>query len=200
MFGTPPFTRRRNVLETRGTSVRWRLHADTDTEIFMFERFLLAINDSPGSEVAIDFSGALARSSAASVHVLLVNEYLVGGRGLTLLTTAEATDLITAAVDQLRAAGVSASGTVRTATYREVAACIVEVARECEADAVVLGSHRHRRLGRVFSPRVRERTTRLTPLPVLTAPSPLNLAKRAALTMDDMVRRQVEHDLMDLPQ
>jgi len=35
---------------------------------------------------------------------------------------------------------------------------------------------RHRRLGRLFSAQVRERTTRLTALPVLTAPSPLKMA------------------------
>jgi len=34
---------------------------------------------------------------------------------------------------------------------------------------------RHRRLGRLFSAQVRERTTRLTALPVLTAPSPLKV-------------------------
>jgi nucleotide-binding universal stress UspA family protein len=169
----------------------------------MFERFLLAINDSPGREVAIDFSGALARRCAASVHVLLVNERLVGGHGLTLLTQAEATELITSAVGQLRAAGVTTSGSVRVADHRNVPACIVEAARERAADAVVLGSQRHRRLGRLFSPRVRERTTRLTPLPVLTAPSPLTIGRRAArgrLTMDDMVTRQVPFDLLDLPQ
>jgi hypothetical protein len=31
-------------------------------------------------------------------------------------------------------------------------------------------------LGRLFSPQVRERTTRLTALPVLTAPSPLKVS------------------------
>ena len=48
-------------------------------------------------------------------------------------------------------------------------------ALERSADAVVLGSTRNRRLGRLFSAQVRERTTRLTSLPVLTAPSPLRI-------------------------
>ena len=52
-------------------------------------------------------------------------------------------------------------------------------ALERSADAIVLGSTRSRRLGRLFSPQVRERTTRLTALPVLTAPSPLQVTSPA---------------------
>jgi Universal stress protein family len=52
---------------------------------------------------------------------------------------------------------------------------IVAAAYERSADAIVLGSNRNRRLARLFSTRVRERTTRLSSLPVLTAPSPLQV-------------------------
>ena len=45
----------------------------------MFERILLAIDDSPAGEMATLFAGALARRTGASVHVLHVNERLVGG-------------------------------------------------------------------------------------------------------------------------
>jgi hypothetical protein len=55
----------------------------------------------------------------------------------------------------------------------------VTTALERSADAIVLGSTRNRRLGRLFSPQVRERTTRLTALPVLTAPSPLKVTSPA---------------------
>jgi hypothetical protein len=51
----------------------------------------------------------------------------------------------------------------------------VAVAAEREAGAIVLGSTRRRRLGRMFSAQVRERTTRLTSLPVLVAPAPLRV-------------------------
>jgi nucleotide-binding universal stress UspA family protein len=142
----------------------------------MFDRFLLAIDESPASEVATVFASALARRSGASVHVLHVNEYLVGGRGLTLHTAHDATKLVSDAVGELSANGVSAAGSVCLATYRHVPQRIVEVARERGAEAIVLGSNRHRRLHRAFSTHVRERTTRLTPLPVLTAPAPLRLA------------------------
>jgi nucleotide-binding universal stress UspA family protein len=153
----------------------------------MFERILLALDDSPAGDVATAFTGALARRAivgagaragggpTVSVHVLHVNERLVGGRGVTLHTRQEATDLVTGAVNQLAEAGVRAGGSVCVANFRGVPAQIVAVAAEREAGAIVLGSTRRRRLGRMFSAQVRERTTRLTSLPVLVAPAPLRV-------------------------
>jgi nucleotide-binding universal stress UspA family protein len=142
----------------------------------MIQRLLLAIDDSPSSEVAVDFGTAFAKRCSASVHVLHVNEYLVGGVGTTLLTTAEATELVTKAVEQFHEAGVKASGSVAVAPYREVAARITKCAYGQQADAILLGSHRRQRLGRLFSSQIRERTIRLTSLPVFAAPSPLEVS------------------------
>lgn len=145
----------------------------------MFDRLLLALDDSPAGEVATLFAAALARRTGAAVHVLHVNERLVGGNGVTLRSRQESTDLVTAAVRQLADAGVRAGGSVRVSSYRGVPEQIVTTALERTADAIVLGSTRNRRLGRLFSSRVRERTTRLTALPVLTAPSPLKVTSPA---------------------
>lgn len=157
----------------------------------MFNALLLAIDDSPASEVATDFATACATRCGASVHVLHINEFQVGGRGLTLLTKKEATDLIATAVDQLGAAGVVASGAVRVASYREVAGRIAAEAAERGVDAIVLGSRRQSRLSRLFSPHVRARTTRLTSLPILTAPSPLAVSNRPRVTLEDLVSKQL---------
>jgi len=142
----------------------------------MFDRILFALDDSPAGEVATVFAGALARRTGATVHVLHVNERLVGGNGVTLRSRAEAIDLVSGAVRQLAEAGVRAGGSVCVTSYRGVPDRIVATARERSADAIVLGSNRTRRLGRLFSTRVLERTTRRTSLPVLTAPSPLKVA------------------------
>lgn len=144
----------------------------------MFQRFLIAIDDSPGSEIAVDFATAVARRCSASAHVFFANEYVVGGRGVTLLSSKEATALIAGAVEQLREAGITASGSSCAATYRDVAKHIAETAREQSADAIILGSHRRRSFARLFSSRVRERTIRLSELPVLAAPSPLTTSSR----------------------
>jgi nucleotide-binding universal stress UspA family protein len=148
----------------------------------MFERILLALDDSPAGEVATAFAGALAQraGTAASVHVLHVNEGLVGGHGLTLRTRQEAIDLVTAAVRQLADVGVRAGGSIWVSTYRDVPGRIVAEAAERSAGAIVLGSNRRRRWGRLFSAQVRERTTRLTSLPVLVAPAPLKVTTSLA--------------------
>jgi nucleotide-binding universal stress UspA family protein len=147
----------------------------------MFDRLLLALDDSPAGEVATLFAAALARRTGATVHVLHVNERLVGGNGVTLRSARESTDLVTAAVGQLADAGVRAGGSVCVSSYRNVPERIVSTALGRSADAIVLGSTRNRRLGRLFSPQVRERTTRLTALPVLTAPSPLKVTSPAGV-------------------
>ncbi|HWE66860.1 MAG TPA: universal stress protein [Acidimicrobiales bacterium] len=161
----------------------------------MFERLLLAIDDSPASEVAVVFATAFAQRCSSSVHVVHINEYQVAGRGVTLHTHDEAAELVTRAVLELRAAGVRASGSGCVARYRQVPQCIVEASRRHQADAIILGSNRQRWLSRIFSLRVRERTTRLTSLPVLTAPSPL---KVATLSPADLVQAQVNAELMAL--
>jgi nucleotide-binding universal stress UspA family protein len=158
----------------------------------MFNQLLLAIDDSPGSETAVAFATAFARHHEAAVHVFSVNEYLVGGRGVTLLTRAEATELLAAAVAQLSEAGVRATGSSVSASYREVPRCIATAAHERAADAIVLGSERHQRLGRLFSPNVRVRTIRLTSLPVIAAPAPLAVAAGSDWGVDDLARMPFE--------
>jgi nucleotide-binding universal stress UspA family protein len=157
----------------------------------MFDRFLLAIDQSPASEVATAFACALAARHGASVHVVHVNEYLVGGRGVTIQTVSQAKKLVADAMGELYGGGILADGSVCPATYRQVPRRLVEVARERGAQAIILGSNRHRHLHRLFSTNVRERTTRLTTLPVLIAPAPLRLA---SVDIGDL-KAQVEAEL-----
>jgi nucleotide-binding universal stress UspA family protein len=161
----------------------------------MFEQLLLAIDDSPCSGVATDFALALAQRFGASVHVLFVNERLVGGAGLTLLSSEEATRLVGDAVRRLRGAGVRAAGSIHVSPHPQVAHRIVDVAQQQRSTAIVLGSHRRRRvLDRLFASRVRERVTRLSSLPVIVAPSPLDLAPEVRLDVDALLRTQLGGD------
>jgi nucleotide-binding universal stress UspA family protein len=141
----------------------------------MFERLLVAIDDTAASEVGISFATALAHRYGASVHVFHVNELLVGGRGVTMETDGEARRLVDDAVRQLQDSGVEATGEYEVANCFTLAPRIAEAASRSGADAIVLGSQRRRRLPRLFGRGVRERVTGVTPLPVLTAPSPLKL-------------------------
>jgi nucleotide-binding universal stress UspA family protein len=159
----------------------------------MFDRILLAFDDSPASEMALLFAGALARRTGASVHVVHVNERIVACNGITLRTRDEASALVTDAVCQLAAAGVTASGSACVSGYRKIADRIVAKADAVSADAIVLGSTRRRRWRRVFAAQVRERTTRLSSLPVLTAPAPLSVASLPGPgTWDGPVDRAVD--------
>lgn len=154
----------------------------------MFERFLLAIDDTSAGDVGISFATALARKHGASVHVFHANEFVFGGRGVTVETNAEATRLVENAVDQLREAGVEATGECVLANVFTLAPRIAEAATRSGADAILFGSHRHRMLTRFLGKGVRERVTRMTSLPVLTAPSPLKISGRR-IGPDAEVRR-----------
>lgn len=157
----------------------------------MFQKLLLAVDDSAGSQVAVSFATALAQPTSASVHVVYVNEFLVGGRGLTLHTQAEATALVAEAVSQLRSAGIDVSGSVCAGSYHDVAKVIVDRAQHTDADAIVLGSSRRTRLGRLFSRQLRDRTTRLTALPVITSPPPLKVSS-GALDLDSAIQLELQ--------
>ncbi|HEY2213452.1 MAG TPA: hypothetical protein VGH31_00245, partial [Acidimicrobiales bacterium] len=68
------------------------------------------------------------------------------------------------------------------------------------ADAIILGSHRrHSRLNGLFTSNVRERTTRLSALPILVAPSPLDVTVRSALRIDDALGAYLNADLTATP-
>jgi nucleotide-binding universal stress UspA family protein len=142
----------------------------------MFSRILLAIDDSASSETAVSFVIAIAKQSSAAVRIVHVNEYLVGGRGYTVETQAEAIQLLEGAVNSLRAVGIPTQGSLYLASCFGVETRIVNSAHDWSADVIVLGSRRRRRFSRFAGKGVRERVTNMTSLPVLTAPAPLQVA------------------------
>jgi nucleotide-binding universal stress UspA family protein len=142
----------------------------------MFNRILLAIDDAESSEAALDFVGAMALRSSASVRVVHVNELLVGGRGVTVETQSDAIAHLDDAVRFLRDRGIPTVGTLYVASCFGVDLRIVNAAQDWSADVIVLGSRRQRRFSRFAGKGMRERVTRMTALPVLTAPAPLKVA------------------------
>ena len=150
----------------------------------MFKRILLALDSSESGQVAISFTIALATSCHAEVRIVHVNQAELDGRGLTCMTPYEARYLVDDATLRFRCAWVTATGAALlgpTMTTRSVSESITDEARRWGADSIVLGSQRRRGLRRVTSRGVREQVTRLSCLPVLTAPAPLRVAS------DDLV-------------
>jgi nucleotide-binding universal stress UspA family protein len=144
----------------------------------MFQRLLLGMDDAPSGQVGLSFASALARQYSASVHVLHINVMLVGGRGFTSRTPEEARRFVAAAVDELRANEVEATGDVAVATCFGIADRIVQVAEQWSADTIVLGSQRRRWMPRLRGNAIREGVISLSTLPVLTAPAPLSVQGR----------------------
>lgn len=141
----------------------------------MFQRLLVAIDDSPSTPVALSYTIALAWTAGASVHVLHANLFQVGGRGFTELTESEATELVDAAVAQLRDQGIEATGSVARATCFSIGQVVADAALVRQCDVIVLGSRRRTRAPRLFGRGTHEQITRGSTLPVLTAPAPLDV-------------------------
>lgn len=153
----------------------------------MFTRILLAIDDSDSSEAAVSFATAMAKQSSASVRVVHVNEFLVGGRGFTVRTQAEAIQHLEGAVNALRAAGIPTEGALYLTSSFSIDRRIASSAHDWAADVIVLGSRRQRRFSRFAGKGIRERVISLTSLPVLAAPSPLLVAAGKVPDLDELV-------------
>jgi nucleotide-binding universal stress UspA family protein len=91
-----------------------------------------------------------------------------------LETPDEANSLVEQAVFALRLAGVGAEGRACSLPEDQVARRIVEESLYWVCDAIVVGTRRLRGVSRLSGHGVRDRILRLSPLPVIAAPTPLS--------------------------
>ncbi|MBO0728630.1 MAG: universal stress protein [Acidimicrobiaceae bacterium] len=141
----------------------------------MPKRLLVALDETDAAARAVPFAIGLARREGASLYVMYVNQYLVGGRGHTVLTPAEADALVSQAVEEAVACGVEAVGFVRRATCFNVSRVIADSALATHSEAIVVGTRRARGWARRFGHGIRERLAHQSPVPVLVAPGPLDV-------------------------
>jgi len=144
----------------------------------MFRHLLVAIDDTPAAQVALSFATAVVREEGGSIHVLYANRVLVGGRGLSELSGADAIALVDTAVLQLLEQGINATGSVSTTTSFTIGQVIADAAQARRCDAVLIGSQRRSGRLRLFGRGTRERIIRHSTLPVFTAPAPLRVPRR----------------------
>ena len=137
----------------------------------MWQRLLCAIDQFESGQTALDFVAGVASASDASVRVLHVREVPKMARALPLESPAEAEDLVRDAVQALQRLGVAAEGRSCSALQERVAQQVVKEAQLWECQAIVLGSRRLHGVSRLSGRGVRERTLRLSSLPVLVAPA-----------------------------
>jgi nucleotide-binding universal stress UspA family protein len=138
----------------------------------VWKRLQLAIDQFESGQVALRFVADVASANDATVRVLHLRELSRMARVMPLQTPDEAEDLVREAVHSLQLLGVAAEGRSCSVLEDHVAQRIVKEAALWECDAIALGSRRLRGIGRLSGRGVRERTLRLSPLPVLVAPTP----------------------------
>lgn len=143
----------------------------------MFQKLLVAIDDSDSSLVALSFTVALAKDSGPLVDVLHVTPPL-GMKIFAARTENAAVSLVQEAVLHLREHGVAATGLLARANALNVPHAIVDAALQQRSSAIIVGSGQSRGIHRFFGRGVRERVTRLSTLPILTSPPPLEAPKK----------------------
>jgi len=142
----------------------------------MWDRVLLALDEYESGQAAMRFTTELALVTHSDVRVLHIRALSGWARVLPLETPAQAKDLVHEAVFALRLAGLGAEGGTCSIIEDQVALRIVEESLYWLCDAIVLGTRRLHGIGRLSGRGVREQVVRLSPLPVLAAPTPLTNA------------------------
>ena len=134
----------------------------------MYDKVLVAIDESEPATHALEDAAGLAALSKGSVQVVHVREH-VTARGASWYVTDEedARALVDGAVTRVRDRGVDASGVVLHGTQGRVADTIWDQAETWGADVVVLGSHGRTALGGILLGSVANRVIHLARGPVL---------------------------------
>jgi len=107
----------------------------------MFERIVVAVDESETAERVLAATQELAILSRAEVWILHVVEREVSKFTVSSQeTTAEARAFVEAAVQKLASAGVAAHGELAHAVYGYAAREIINLASERDAGVIVMGS------------------------------------------------------------
>ena len=134
----------------------------------MFDSILLAVDGSETSGKAIPIAADVAKRYGAEVVVLHVREREVSVEGaFDLETGEEAADLVDDAVRNLKDAGLSARGEVRTTIIGQVPRVVAEVASDEGAGLIVMGSRGLSDWGGLFLGSVTHRVLHMVEVPVL---------------------------------
>lgn len=150
----------------------------------MYDRILVAIDATPTEEnrSALKRTEQIGLLTGATVYLLHVARgHIVGGdsAGFGVVTAADDAESVDRAhvqnlIDKLSAAGVDAHGEMVSATEHDVAAVILQRAKELDVDLLVLGHQHHRGAGRGFRSSVAEHVIHQhPPFSILLARPPL---------------------------
>jgi nucleotide-binding universal stress UspA family protein len=140
----------------------------------MWDRLLLALDQFESGQTARRTTERLALSTGAEVRVIHVRQLSKWARVPPLETPVDANSLVDEAIFSLRLVGIGAEGRACSFPEDQVARRIVEESMYWMCDAIVLGSRRLHGMYRMTGRGVRDQVLRLSVLPVIVAPTPLD--------------------------
>lgn len=134
------------------------------------QRILLGTDFSPNSQIAFKVALSLAKDSGGNLYLLTVIPSLIGGEADLWINSKEEAEKRMARLSQeARERGVQAGILIRRGNpVKEIS----RVAKELDADFVVLGSHSRRNIWDVLMGNTPEKVSRISPSPVLIVTTP----------------------------
>jgi nucleotide-binding universal stress UspA family protein len=141
----------------------------------MYDRILVPTDGSEGTRGAVAHAIDIANAYGASLHALYVVDEDVGVDSAVVGTLDALEDAGERAIDdvvqQAEAAGIgTVEGTVASGTPHRA---VLDYADEHDVDLVVMGTHGRTGLDRYLLGSVTEKVVRLSEVPVLTVPMPV---------------------------
>jgi nucleotide-binding universal stress UspA family protein len=148
----------------------------------MFTTIIWATDGSETADGALPFARALAELEGGRLIAVHGKEVFVGGRATGVPVLADEDELevkIDRQVQELRSVGVDATFKLISGMSTHAAQMLADVARELDADAIVVGTRGHGPLTGAVVGSVTQRLLHLAPCPVLAIPPAKQLAKRS---------------------
>ncbi len=148
----------------------------------MFRTIIWATDGSETADGALPFATALADSESGRLIAVHGKEVFVGGRATGVPVLADEEELeakIDRQVNELRAVGLDVTLKLVSGMPKHAAQMLADVAREVDADAIVVGTRGHGPLAGAVIGSVTQQLLHLAPCPVLAVPPPKQIAKRS---------------------
>jgi nucleotide-binding universal stress UspA family protein len=135
----------------------------------MFNTIVWATDGSEAADRALPFAKALAQGDDRALVAVHAKELLQGERPLHA-GEHELEAKIRRQVDEARAEGVDATFKLATGAASGAAHMIMDVAREVEADVIIVGTRGHTPIVELLLGSVTQRLLHIAPCPVLVVP------------------------------
>jgi nucleotide-binding universal stress UspA family protein len=138
----------------------------------MFEKILVAVDQSPHAQPVLETAAKFAKGMGAEVRVIHVLETGFVGRAgaVNLESSDEAHKVVNDAISLLESNGLKVSGAVRAGLHGQLAVEITEEGIEFGAGLVIIGSRGLSDLEGIFVGSTSHRLIHMSKIPVLVVP------------------------------